>query len=205
MRILFAALMVIWGFPAISATVDLDIEITFDAKKTSHDCVPASWQPSVPDTCGPFAELEMGEVYSGSLTVSRAFIFTVEDGFSPASYSAPVPTFCRIGDWTCENMGWSYASGSTRSGLLLQPVDTSFMQVFTFDLANGTGSFEWEDDWTPFWSRGRFALTNVRATGFALPFAATSFPQPVPLPAGLPLLLAGFSVLGFVRHFGRCS
>ena len=207
MKGILAAILLIWGFPAFSATFDLDIEITFDARKTSHECVMASWQPTVPETCGPFAGHDVGTVYSGSLSVSRAFEFSTGDGFTPASYSVSGPNLCNIGDWNCENSGWSNASGSTGSGMYLQPVDTSFLQAFTFDFAAGTGIFEWEDDWAPFWSKGRFELTDVRARGFALPFAAASVPQPVPLPAGLPLLVVGLSAFGLAGRFGRrnCS
>lgn len=75
---------------------------------------------------------------------------------------------------------------------------------FDLDFSAGTGTYSWTDDAAPVWSTGTAQLENVALIGLqAAP--SNGSPPVVPLPAGLPLLLAGIAGFGVLRQRGTAG
>lgn len=185
----FAFLYFAVATPLQASTMRLDVVLNFDVVKVQHDCVGEGFY-SLPNPgpggCGRFQVLDFGQTYVGSIKFSGEFL-ALGDVFELLSGSA----FCSFGPLGCDING-SYGPAApgnrfSEEAISWTPIISNYNSDFGFDLVAGTGWHEWEDDGEPFFSKGRFAFSNVSVTGL---------PTAVPLSASLPFLLAGLGVLG---------
>lgn len=198
MRLLILGLALLLGTESVASTVSAKVEIHFDLFKIDHNCFTASGFPLSPGTCGNYQDLEFGEVANGSVSFDGTF--STGDGVV-FNYLGGVET-CSFGTIDCligrqSNQIYSNAI-FTQDAITVQtfccevsPGITfpDFDGTFAWDLASGTGDHDWVDN---SFAAGSIVFTNVVVQG--LPQV-----QPIPLPAPLPLMVAGFFCLAYAK------
>lgn len=184
-RILFFILFLAAPGAGSASTVNLDIRLDFDATKTVHDCfaISGGWSYSNPGpgNCGIYQNVNFNETLPSFMAFSGAWD-TDTGRLSLSSVS------CYFGSVRCVLAEIPYHSMSSLSSISLW-FGGSISSLFSFNLLTGSGQHRWEDDDAPFYSKGVFDLTNVRAV------IATE----VPLPASVLMLSLGLAALGGLR------
>lgn len=189
------AAVVALGFAgsAGAATLPLEVSLTFDVVKVEHNCLRGAGGPPNPGpgNCGSYQELALGQTYAGAIRWSGLF----EDLGGLYNPVGRISRSCTFGPYACQIGESSYFGLFSPHSIRWQPIIGDFDANFGFDLAAGTGWHTWTDDSEPYFGQGRFEFTNVVATGI----------PPIPVPASLPLLLAGAAGLGFISRRKRTS
>lgn len=188
-------LVILSGPLRAGPVVNLTFDISFDIRSITRACYDAGTFDFVGSgPCGYNQDLQDGTIrFSGAFETDDNVTYrgVRRDG---AVKKACVSGFCGLREVSSHRF-----SISTETARFSMNHSFFIEGRFDLDFATGTGTYQWTDDAAPVWSTGTAELENVRLIGLQ-PGPSNGAPPVVPLPAGLPLLLAGVAAFGVLRR-----
>lgn len=182
----FCVVLLLSAVAATAGTARFSFDVTFNGDQCSDDDFLCS-------DIADFEHLRDGVTGTGALEFDYGPLDTGSFG-SPIYPMVNLDTefSCTILGMTCDyyRFGYEYMTAFGDTVRVFFGLDPHWL--YSFDLANGTGSAEFYD-YNSNWYRAGFTLSNVTASG--MPAVIVT-----PLPGGLPLLAGGLAAFAWAAR-----